>query len=418
MKMRILISAFFLMVASGCSSTSQASSPTESSQYPVQMTLTLTERSMTSTPALVSPTETDIPIRSCENDGFSVESPEDLNASGEVLLLPSDQNRLNALNLETQAVSTIYYDENSKLSIFGSSPNSDWLAYAILSYGPDSNINSKFKMQLLSQTGERVDREMSVSQFEPLFKGDVFVGFGYSYWITNELIYTTLLKQNPYEGSKTYGSIPVILNPFTGSWEENLLALQSERIAGTEIGFSPDLKSVVLQDQQAIRLKDLKNGKYLWSTGEFFLGVPDSKIRWAPNGEFVAIGERFQDPKILLVTVDGKKLEIITVENENSGGSLNFEWSPNSQFLMLYYSYGDKQKQFYLYDVAKHQIVLKCPIQQPWDILFQWSPDSSKVIYGTYEGYLQVLDISSGKVARLDAEDVLPFSWTNEPFPH
>jgi len=100
---------------------------------------------------------------------------------------------------------------------------------------------------------------MNISDFEDLFMGDVFVGFGSSYWINDNLIYTTLLVQNPSKyGSKTPTYLPVIIDPFTGSWDNNLLSFLTESNRRDEIGFSPDLQHVVMQDQK-IKLKDLKN---------------------------------------------------------------------------------------------------------------------------------------------------------------
>jgi WD40 repeat protein len=420
MKTKLLLVTFSLMLIVGCSSRGQPSFSTEVNQYQDQMTLTPTivpETFDPFTPTLVIPTEIHVPIRNCENDGFPIVSLEDMAASGEVLLRSSDQNRLDALDLETQVISTIYHDENSELSIFGSSPNGKWLAYAIRTYDSNGDVAEEFKLELISETGEKIGYQMDVSKFKDLFMGDIFVGFGSSYWLNNDLIYTTLLVQNVSEfGSKTPSSFPVILDPFAGTWEHSLLSLQPEWNGQTEIGFSPDLQSVVLQSGREIKLKDLKNGSYLWSTDDFFLEIPDSKIRWSPNGNFIAAGNRFPNPEILLVSADGEKSEIISVGNIE--GFLDFEWSPNGQFLMMYHSYGDDQKQFYLYDMAKQQIVLTCPVQQPWDILFQWSPDSTQVIYGSHEGYLQVLDIPSGGVASLEVEDVLPFSWTYESFVH
>jgi hypothetical protein len=215
------------MLVAGCASASPMVLPVAPTQTPNSIIpiATLTPKSVdTQTPTKVIPTSTDLPIRSCENEGFPIESASDLNASGEVLLLSTDVHRLAALNLETRVVSTIYYDEDNELSVFGSSPDQNWLVYAIQTHDSNGDMNNEFTLELLSQTGERIQHQMNVSQFEPLFTGDVFVGFGRSTWINNDLIYTSLLKQNPSKyASKTVGSIPVVLNPFTGSWEEDIL---------------------------------------------------------------------------------------------------------------------------------------------------------------------------------------------------
>lgn len=443
-KMKTLIITFVEVLLVGCSPIISSILPQEVNQNQNQITLipstkipstampTGTEQltdlniktptivpevSSTFTPTKSIPTYTETPVRICKNNGFPVMSPNDMEYHGEVLLLPRKDNELKTLNLETRTISSIYFNENSQVSAFGSPPNEKWLVYAVLTYKPNGYIRDIFTLVLISKTGERIEHQIDVSPFKDLFMEDEFVGFGNRYWINNDLIYTTLLVQNPSEfSSKTYGSIPVIFNPFVGSWEQNLLKLTPEWSGKSEIGFSPDLQSVVLQSVQEIKLKDLKNGKYLWNTKDFFLEIPNSKIRWSPDGNIVAVGERFPDPKVFLVSADGSNSETIPIGKIE--GFLDFEWSPNSELLMIYHSYGTEEKKFYMYDLIKHEIVFTCSVQQPWDILFQWSPDSNKVIYGTIEGNLQILDISSGIVAKLDIQDVLPFSWTQNSFSH
>jgi WD40 repeat protein len=276
------------------------------------------------------------------------------------------------------------------------------------------DIRNEFKLELVSETGEKIEHQMDVSQFEDLFMGSVFGGFGNSYWINDELIYTTMLVRDRSEyGSKLIDTIPVILNPFTGSWEEDLLLSQTGLNRKDEIGFSQDLHKVVLQSRE-ILLKDIKNNNPLWSTDRFFLGIPDSKIRWSPIGDYVAIGKRFPDPVILLVSADGKHSETLPIGNLS--GYVNFEWSPNGQYIMIFHSYGDNEKQFYLYDTTKGQMVLACPVIQPLEVLFQWSPNSRQIIYGIYDGDLKLLDIPSGKIIQLENKDVLPVGWTAKSF--
>jgi WD40 repeat protein len=419
MSTKLLLSSLCLILLVGCSSASPTVLLTEPIQTssPVIPTATLTPKPVnTQTPTRVLPTSTDLPIRTCENNGFPIGSASDLKVSGEVLLLSTDLHRLDTLNLETRSVSTIYYDNDSELSVFGSSPDGNWLAYAIRTYDSNADMDNEFTLELLSQNGERIQHQMNVSPFEPLFHPDVFAGFGSSYWINNDLVYTTLgIEYRNAFGSTWRPTIPVIFNPLTGSWEQDLLSIQHG--AEREIGFSPDLQRVILQTGSRITLKDLGTEKSLWNTDEFFLRIPESKIRWAPNGNIVALANRIGEPKIFLVTADGTKLDTL-LPIGNTKGFLDFEWSPHSQYLMLYHSYGDELKQFYLYDMVKGQIVFACPVQQPWQVLFEWSPDSSQVIYGTDEASLLLLDIPSGKVFKLEIENVLPYSWTSKPFLH
>ena len=413
----LVLAVLTLILLVGCSANVPTSIPTQINQPQAQVTLTATatlETSVIITPTAAAPVKTDIPIRDCENSGVPAASNKDLHPFGAVLLLSSDQNKLDTLDLDTQTISPIYYDKNSQLSVFGSSPNENWLAYSVLSHEPNGEISNKFKLELISETGEKIEHQMDVSQFEDLFMGSVFGGFGNSYWINDELIYTTMLVRDRSEyGSKLIDSIPVILNPFTGSWEENLLLSQTGLNRKDEIGFSQDLQKVVLQGRE-ITLKDIKSDNHLWSTDKFYLGIPDSKIRWSPNGDYVAIGKHFPDPIIFLVSADGKHSETIPIGNIS--GFVNFEWSPNNQYIMIYHSYGDNEKQFYLYDRTKGQLVLKCPVVEPWDVFYQWSPDSNQIIYGIFDGDLKILDIPSGKVAQLENKDVIPLGWTSKSF--
>jgi WD40 repeat protein len=418
MKTIILVLTASLMIV-GCSPEVKNSVPTEINLNQNQKILTPTtvpETLAAFTATIAIEAKVNVPVKTCENNGSPTASTKDFKSSGEVVFLSSDQNKLKALNLETQKISTIQDNKDNRLSIFGLSPNKKWFAFADLTHDSNGKIRRDFNLELVSDTGETKKHQMNISDFEDLFMGDVFVGFGSSYWINDNLIYTTLLVQNPSKyGSKTPTYLPVIIDPFTGSWDNNLLSFLTESNRRDEIGFSPDLQHVVMQDQK-IKLKDLKNNKELWSNDRFFLEIPQSKVRWSPNGKFVAIGNRFPVPQILVVSTDGTKSE--TVPLENISGLLEFEWSPNSQSIMMYHSYSDQEKNFYLYDMGKQQIVFKCPVQQPWDIVFQWSPDSNQVIFGTQDGYLQILDIPSGRVAKLDVQNALPLSWANKSFSH
>lgn len=367
-----------------------------------------------------SPTTTKLPVESCLDNGFPKIIDKDTKLSGEILYQATDNKSIRSINLEKYAASLETYTALSIVQVdtdtvhgFGVSPNGKWMGYAIISEAERSS-QPKFVMVLLSKSGEKIEQQIDLEPFKDQFRDDIFVGLGNSYWINDELISTSLLVQNPSDyGSKIPRSIPAILEPFSASWKVQLLSSQSEWNGETEVGFSSNLDFVVIQEHQTIRLKDLRTKTHLWNSNEFYLSIPETKIRWAPNGGLVAIGNRFIDPKIILVSVTGKQEGILQFES----GFVDFEWSPNSRFLAVFHSIGDNNKAFYLYDILAEQIVKQCAVQeQPWDVLFTWSPDSQMVAFGAYDGNLQIWDINSGVVYKAAMLDVLPLNWQSDSF--
>lgn len=377
---------------------------------------TATLRSMLITPS------TQLPISNCLNDGFSIKAPTDFRIPGRILFKPYLSGYVGSIGGTPLTQSIVYSAEKKEIQPLGVSPDGNWFAFATLEVDPNKTSNSKINMVILSNTGNKIERGMDVTQFEQEFLGDEFVGFGPTYWINDNLIYTHLLLQNPVKEASIPWSIPKILNPFKGIWDETSFVSIQIWDGKTEIGISPSLDKVLYQNGQSIVIENLPSKTRIWSMTGVYLSIPESKVRWSPSGNFVAISERYRSrsfsngyQRIIVITADGKTKDILEF-NDDDIWYLDFEWSPDSKTILIYNAFASTSAQtFYIYDVSKKQIVSKCPIrEQPWDVRFTWSPDSKMVVYGALEGFLQIWDVVSGRVVRVEVENVLPVGWIKD----
>jgi hypothetical protein len=103
---------------------------------------------------------------------------------------------------------------------------------------------------LLSDSGERIEHVLDIRGFiSEIPAGDRIETFSpYSYWINNQLIYSTMASKNPSPNiSGTVSNLSKVFDPFTGVWNESILNDLPDMYSDGAFGISADLTRVLYE---------------------------------------------------------------------------------------------------------------------------------------------------------------------------
>jgi WD40 repeat protein len=302
-------------------------------------------------------------------------------------------------------------DKTQKSVALGISHDGHWLAYEF-SHSAESDKLEQLHIILLSADGDRIERVFDVSKFEDnLQVGHQLLGVSpaLSYWINSQLIYLTLYSQNPDSPSGYISELPVVLEPFSAEWKNQLLDLP-DRTSSAGVGISPDLTRAlytqrVLYSRGGLSLWDYDQEIELWHDEALHATFRDL-ISWNADSTKVVYINLFypeDTTPVWLVSREGGARPILRSDYPLPGFQpRNASWSPDGRYLALAGLDGDDLN-ILIYDVVSEKYIIQCPIaelNQTTPILV-WSPGGSHVAISQYDMSIRILDIPLGAVFDL-----------------
>jgi len=304
---------------------------------------------------------------------------------------------------------------------FGFSSNGEWFAFSPLEFSPTNEIIFESpKIVLLSAAGARIEHTLSVESFsDELQVEHRLQGFsGYSDWVNNTTIYTTLYSINPNPNSTgQIAHLPKVFDPFAGVWREELLKDLPEDARMYAKGISPDMTRMLYMDGGGLFLKDLEQGVDIWHDKDLFAGF-GALMFWSPDSETVAYANLFDLPNnrtVVLISRNGIAKTIMGSSLSLSGlYVMDLRWSPDGHYLALLVA-EDQQLSVFIYDFAAEKYISQCPIAKYTDRSPKliWSPDNKYLAYVALDYPLIIMDIQSGEIVQL-ADDARAVGWSDK----
>jgi hypothetical protein len=371
------------------------------------------------------------PIRTCQGNGEVLPISDDFTIKGTIIYqLIENYSGLYAFGGDPGQQSQLPVDQKEYYRVLGFSPDGKWLAYIPIPLGAFDQLWTRefvweyFDLVLLSDTGEKIEHRMDITQFTLGLSKDEYSqqGPAENIWINDHLIYTNLTVIAK-EKTEFYGYFlpnPAVFDPFTGTWHQELIeALPDDDIS--KIAFSSDMqRAVYFKAPDRLVLWNLMENEAIWEYQKSIRSVSSIEIKWAPDDSIVLIAnqnkEKPMDFEIILLSRDGKVEQKIASWNYPAPSfyPIYIEWSPNSKYVSLsnttLYEFEDE---VYIYDVNSKGYLYRCPFNNPGNMI--WSPDSRYLAMG--EGYesLRILDIEKEEILELVPYGI-PVGWS-ETFP-
>jgi len=322
---------------------------------------------------------------------------------------------------------------DAKISVYGFSPDGQWLAYAVRESSSDEEIVfATPTIILLSFTKERMEQKIDVGLLEEELKDRCPSCRGFQFfdsageWINNGLLYIHLGARPPKEEGSMFSSLPQIFDPFTGDWQNqwfedlpDLYEIYPTRVGIDHIKLSPDLSRVLYPAQSGgIILRDVIQGTEILFDREFATPAGES-IKWSSNSAFVAVVNMlYVGPKgrrLLLISRDGDFKEIVNdIYPLPEMEPVSLSWSSDGRYLA--FVDGHNNVNLYLYDTQSDEYVYRCPLPgiiNGYPSLI-WSPDSEWIAFSYLpEGPMQLLSVQTGEVTEL-IENANPVGWSDD----
>jgi hypothetical protein len=223
----------------GCSASNNFNAPTPSSTNYKHINTAAPDVASPS-PFITTPSIVEaIPI--CQEGGKHNLASTKSGISGTIVYQNDDSTGLYTIGGTPITSSQLLANKTQQNVVFGFSPDGRWLAYSPFDTSSDVKFE-QLEMILLSAGGEKIKHVLSTKEFEDeLQVGHQLVGVsGYSYWVNEHMIYTTLYSQSSDPNTSGHLSdLPKVLRPFDGKWNHQFLDLP-ERFLSEVVGISPD----------------------------------------------------------------------------------------------------------------------------------------------------------------------------------
>jgi WD40 repeat protein len=325
--------------------------------------------------------------------------------------------------------------QTAEYEVYGFSPDGKWLAYAPVTrhstlqrYSVDAieKITGTIVLEtpfinLLSASGEQVEQVFDISNIDAEGYGQEwpvsYLRRIYGSWLNNRLLQMELFFDDPIDPYSSGLVSPKILDPFTGTWQDEFLNALNRSSEGI-IGLSPDTSRVLFEkrinDEYAgFTLQDTSKDQIFWSDPTL---VSPVIIRWSPDSSMVVIS---------YVDVNTAKNHILLLDRNgeqryelNSGLPLSkfrindLDWSPDSQLLAMVVDDGEKIE-LYIYDISASRYLYSCPVGNFIDLI--WSPDSKYIAFSGFEENmpLEIWDMKTGKVVSL-IDNAYAVGWSDK----
>ncbi|MEI7848206.1 MAG: WD40 repeat domain-containing protein [Chloroflexota bacterium] len=366
-------------------------------------------------PLTITPSNEDI-IPICNGSGRHILVSNDFGISGTIIYQNDDNTGLYSMGGIPLIQSQLLSDETQN-HVFGFSPDGQWLVYS--PFDTSSGVKYKaLKVILMSAEGKKIERVLSTKEFEAELQTDnQLVGIsGYYYWINQQMIYITLLSQNPdIHKSGTIDENSKILDPFAGEWNNQFLDLPGRFLSG-EVGISPD-KSRALYQETGLSLWDYDRKIRIWHD-ESLISPFRALIKWSSDSSEVAYANLYNDSDnqtVLLITRDGEIIPIINKTFPLPGFKiLDISWSPNGQYLALVGRGGEKIE-LLIYNKILRKYVSQCPIASAKGVLppLIWSPDGSYIAISDIDSPILITSVMDGKVYQF-AQHGIVLGWSDK----
>lgn len=338
-------------------------------------------------------------IPACVSKNLSLSSFKNSPFTGRIIYQTAQNGRTYGLYTIDYAASEegkLLTDENQEVSVFGVSPDGKWLAYSPITRGIDEKrlLDSPVVI-LLNSNGKRLVHPFDMQMFSTHLKnGYRWFSFGSSRWINNKFIISTLSGYDPDHTPSRADLFTKIIDPFQGTWEQNLMKNIPEPFMSPEIDFAPDMSRVAYTDIEGLKLWDIRQGTLL-AVDEKLAGVTNLTIRWSPDSASVVYtGFGLPDHQtVRRMSRDGMITNIETPDPIASPQILT--WSPDGRYFAV--KSIDQGKNIYIFDTMKDVFLFKCAI--PDDVVsLVWSPNSLMLAYSGLETPLHILNILDGIV--------------------
>jgi WD40 repeat protein len=346
------------------------------------------------TPTLVIANIEKLEIPQCEDVAFAGSDLELQGVPGVLFYQDSLWKNLHVLSGDTWETADWDIGVAHELLFLGFSPDGKWMAYVPSEYHGEPY--NEIQLILESADGEKVDKRIDVTQFNPeLQVGHEFIGVaGYSFWINNELLYITLYSQNP-ELSTYITEYAKVLSPFSGEWVSHWIDLP-DRYTANVVGISPDESHALYETGGGISLWDYSLGEEMWHSN--LSDIPYTRVHWNSDSTYAAFSVvYFEDYKAFLISRDGILTAIATEKYPIWNGYVDdFHWSSDSNKLATTI-YKDGKLQVLIYDVEQSAYVLQYPlnIEDIYWASLVWSPDGNYLSVSYEEEPIVLIDVNN-----------------------
>lgn len=297
--------------------------------------------------------------------------------------------------------------DNLQSIMIGFSPDGNWFAYTPFESGVTDGVDL-FNLTLLSAEGKEQNQSLDLVQLEKyLQEGYRFMGNRIpSHWISNDLIYVTLYARNPEEISTAYrlGDFPRMLNPFTGSWENQLLDLPDYDFS-SPIGISPDRSQALYAAMDGLSLWGYARGETIQKYSMLIPSLEGLSL-WSPDGSkaaYVNLRDDYSETTGVIIKKDGSYLPLVNKEFPKAGLFIQYaSWSPNSKLLALAVTEGEDLN-LLIYDAISEHYVYQCIVSKApgFDPSLTWSPNSSQIAISSPVSPILLYDLPSGDIFEL-----------------
>jgi WD40 repeat protein len=362
----------------------------------------------------------DIPI--CPKSGVEILSSDNFGIPG-TIVYQKDFQGLYTVGGTPLVYSQLPVEEEQNFIAFGFSPDGQWFAYSPLEASANGDpIFESPKIILLSADGERIEHTFSVEDFtDELQVAHVLEGFsGYSHWINNSTIYAALYSINPDPNTTRHiNDLPKVVDPFMGTWREDLLKDLPPMSSSSAKGISPDLTRMLYMSGDGLVLRDLEQGIDIWHEADLFAGF-GALMFWSPDSQTVAYANLFASPEdrtVVLISRNGT-VKPITASLAPLSGLLvdDLRWSPDGRYIALLMWEGEETgESILIYDFFAEKYISRCPIPRSDDRRphIIWSPDNKYLAYVGLDYPLLIMDVQSGELIRL-VDNARAVGWSNE----
>ncbi|GAP16020.1 hypothetical protein LARV_03815 [Longilinea arvoryzae] len=407
MKRKFWLQAFlvpFLIILTGCSSTKENQETTAIITSPES-----TKNAIIGTPIALAtkikvPAGEEIPF--CHGSGTHKLVTKDIQITGTIVFQTDDLRGLYTLG-GSPLTSKQVIPDNLQSIMIGFSPDGNWFAYAPFDSGVTDGIDH-FDLTLLSAEGKELNQSLDLVQLEEyLQEGYWFMGNRIpSFWISSDLIYVTLYARNPEETSTAYrlGDFPRILDPFTGSWENQLLDLPEYDLS-SPVGISPDRSRALYAEMDGLSLWDYDRGETIRKYS-FLIPSLEGLSLWSPDGSkaaYVNLNDDYSEMTGVIIKNDGSYLPLVNKEFPKAGLFIQYaSWSPNSKLLALAVAEGEDIN-LLIYDAISEQYIHQCIVSKAlgYDPALTWSPDSAQIAISSPDSPILLYDLPSGNIFEL-----------------
>jgi hypothetical protein len=301
-------------------------------------------------------------------------------------------------------------DGPSQMLGMGFSPDGKWLAYSEseLEAGLEKGA-AALDLELISSDGEHISKQIHINDStDSSLNGYRVLAFtDQSYWVNNNLIYATTLIQGPQVGGGPGATamFPVLIDPFEGTLQVDLLGNIRSRAKESPFAVAPDLTRVAYQST-SLALWDLERSTNVWQ--ETSLSSPfRTLMAWSAYSQFVAVADVMDVPRENQFTVvlsrDGDFTQLSDPESPLFGQSaMAMAWSPDESSLAIVTT-SEHAVDLFLFDPLAETLMGPCrlPVTAPRLASLVWAPDSQELIYSSTNSPMLLLDLRSGQTINL-----------------